>query len=323
MDYDKPVRNGALWISHPDILQFALFDNDMKTAIKIGVIGVIGLMLLVIGIWKGNVGSPNLMQTLMLTPVKFYGIVLDQDGQPVPAAKVEVSVLNNFTKGTPISTTSDASGKFIIRSRGASLHVEVSKQGYGRIDRESKFKPSSQGFDFVDGIGKGIHHPDSASPVVFQLRKPRNPVALERLAVNPSVPRDGTPITVNLSKTSTAAVQIRCLTNEGNPVPMGRYNWRCETSVKGGGIQEVKEDEVFEAPEDGYASSAVIEMPTTLDVKVWRSRVEKKYWLRFPDNTYGRVEFSMHSGGDHFAIIEGYRNPASNDRNLESKIEER
>lgn len=261
------------------------------------------------------------MQELMQTPIVFYGLVLDQDDKPIPAAKVSASVLDNTMKGSPLSTTSDASGRFTIQSRGISLHIEVSRLGYSRIDRGGKLKPSSQGFDFGADVGKGIHHSDPASPVVFQLHKHGNPVILERLVANPNLSRDGSPNAVRLSKTSKASLQIRCRTIEDNEIPNARFDWRCDVAVEGGGIQEVKDEQSIGAPEDGYASSAVIDMPKILDVAKWSSRVNKSFWLHFPDNTFGKISFEMHARGDHFAVIDGFRNPSPNDRNFESKLD--
>ncbi|MES2707735.1 MAG: carboxypeptidase-like regulatory domain-containing protein [Verrucomicrobiota bacterium] len=264
---------------------------------------------------------PNLMLALLQTPILFYGVVLDQHGQPIPGAKVSASAVDNVMRGTPVSTTADATGKFTIRSKGASLRIEVSSIGHGRVERGGTLKPSSQGFDYGADIGRGIHSPDPAYPVVFQLRKPQNPVSLERLNANPSVPRDGSPITVSLSKTSKVTLQISCRTLEVETQPPNApYDWRCKISVGGGGIQEAKDDQAFEAPADSYASSTIIDMPKTLDVKQWSSRVSKSYWLRFPDNTFAKIGFRMNARGDHFAVIDGSRNPSPNDRNLEPKL---
>ena len=267
---------------------------------------------------------PNPMQALLQAPILFYGIVLDQNGQPIPEAKVSVSVVDNVMRGTLVSTAADGAGKFTIQSKGASLHVEVSSIGYVRVERGGTLKPSSQGFDYGADVGRGIHSPDPASPVVFQLRKPQNPVSLERLSANPSVPRDGSPITVNLSKASKVTLQISCRTMEDETQPPNApYDWRCGISMKGGGIQEVIDDQTFEAPADGYVSSIIIDMPKTMDVKQWNSRVSKDYWLRFPDNTFAKIGFQMIARGDHFAVIDGWLNPSPNDRNLEPKVESR
>lgn len=138
------------------------------------------------------------------------------------------------------------------------------------------------------------------------------------------MPRDGSLITVGLSKISTVALQISCRTIEDvTQPPNAPYDWCCEISVDGGGIQEVLDEHSFTAPEGGYASSADINMPKSLAPKEWNSRARKNYWLRFPDNTFGKISFMMNARGDHFAVIEGVRNPSPNDRNLESKLDDR
>lgn len=267
---------------------------------------------------------PNPMQALLQTPFEFYGSVLDQDGKPVPAAKVSASVLDNMMKGTPLSTTSDAGGKFMIKSKGMSLHVLVEKSGYYFVDKGGVLKPSSQGFDFGLDNGRGIYKSDAGKPVIFNLRQPVHPVALDQLRGQTKVPRDGSPILISPSKTSHIALQISCRTMEDDTQPPNApYDWRCELVVEGGDIQEAKDEHSFVAPESGYASSAVIDMPKTLDAKTWNSRSNKTYWMRFSDGTFGKISFMMIARGDHFAVVNGFRNPSPNDRNLEPKLDTR
>lgn len=261
--------------------------------------------------------APNPMQALMQTPIEFYGIVLDQNNKAVPAAKVEASVLDNMLKGSPITAITGADGKFTIKSKGMSLHVEVSKPGYHFVEKGDALKSSSQGFDFGIDNGKGIYRSDSSSPTIFHLRKAGSAVNLDRLVANPKVPRDGTQISISPSKTSSVALQVSCHTEEDAQAPNAPYNWKCEVLVSGGGIQEAQNEFDFVAPDEGYASSFVVNMPKTLDSKSWSSRVNKKFWLRFADGTYAKINFMMNARGDHFAVLDGYRNPTPNDRNLE------
>jgi hypothetical protein len=93
--------------------------------------------------------------------------------------------------------------------------------------------------------------------------------------------------------------------------------------VSGGTIQEVTDDQIHIAPQGEYAVSAVIDMPKTLDPRLWQSDSSRNYWLRFDDNTFGRIRFRMIAGGDHFAVIEGFRNPTPNERNLEPIVLDR
>lgn len=264
----------------------------------------------------------NPLVALMQTPIEFYGVVLDHENNPVPSAKVEASVLDNMMKGTPITTAAGADGRFTIKSKGASLHIMVSKSGYYFVDKNGVLRPSSQGFDFGLDNGRGVYQPDAASPIVFHLRKVGNPVPLDALRGQTKVPRDGSPVTIGLSKTSAVAFRISCRTNEdASQAPNAPYDWRCEIQPEGGGVQEVLDEHSFLAPGDGYAQLAVIDMPKSLDRKVWNSRVNKCYWLRFPDNTFGRITFMMIARGDHFAVINGVRNPNPNERNLEPKLD--
>jgi len=266
----------------------------------------------------------NPLGALMQTPIEFYGVVLDHEHNPVPSAKVEATVLDNMMKGTPITTTTGADGRFTIKSKGASLHILVSKTGYYFVEKNGVLRPSSQGFDFGLDNGRGVYQTDPASPVVFHLRKAGNPVPLDVLRGQAKVPRDGTPITISLSKTSNVTLQISCQTVEDDSqAPNAPYDWRCEINTEGGGIQEAQDEHSFLAPPDGYTKLAVIDMPKSLDRKQWNSRANKKYWLRFPDETFGQISFMMNARGDHFAVINGYRNPTPNDPNLEPKFDER
>ncbi len=267
---------------------------------------------------------PDSIEGLLKTPFQFYGIVLDQDNKPVVGAIVDAAVMNSFAEGgTPVSATSDAAGRFSIQSHGASLHVNVSRSGYYQVDRGGSLKPSSQGFDFGVDQGRGVHRTDPASPDVFHLRKAGNPVVLERFDTSSKVPRDGSPVLIRLSKTSNVTLRVRCRTIEDGKTPIDPYDWRCEVDVEGGGIQEVIDETSFTAPEEGYAPSAVIDMPKSLGGKKWSSRATRSYWLRFADNTFARIEFQMIARGDHFASIEGYRNPTANIRNLEPIVVDR
>ncbi|MCE9518199.1 MAG: carboxypeptidase-like regulatory domain-containing protein [Verrucomicrobia bacterium] len=279
-----------------------------------------GVEAIVRVIWS----RPDPIQALMQTPIEFYGIVLDQNGNPVPAARIEVSVFDNMTKASLRNTTSDAAGKFKIQTKGAGLRIEITKSDYYYVDPGGELKPSIQSFDFGADLGRGINKSDSFSPIIFHLRKAGNPIPLERLRAQPKVPRDGSLISVSLSKRDKINLQIRCRTTEDNTQPPNApYDWRCEVSIDGGGIQEAKDEFGFLAPEDGYTSSAIIDMPKTLDSKKWNSRANRHYWLRFPDNTLGKVDLMMIAGGDHFAVVNGFRNPSPNDRNLEPKLDAR
>ena len=265
----------------------------------------------------------NPIQALFQSPIVFYGVVLDQYGRPVSAASVKASVVDNMLKGPPLSALTDQEGKFTLHSKGMSIHIEVSKDGYYYVDRGSDLNPSSQGFDFGTDTGRGIHRSDPAAPTIFHLRRAGKPVKLERIVAQTKVPRDGSPIVVGLIKSGTASLRIRCTTKDQNDVPNAPFDWRCEIDVVGGGIQEAKDENSFIAPDGGYGVSATIDMPKSLSPLHWRKAETKNYWIRFPDSTFAKIQFRMNARGDHFATINGFRNPSPNDQNLEPKLDAR
>lgn len=227
-------------------------------------------------------------------------------------------------EGTPISTASGDDGKFTISSRGPALYLKVEKLGYYRVEKGEHLRPSIQGFDFGVEDTPRAYKSNRELPNVFQLWKAENPLPLERLNATRRVPLDGRLVAVGLSKTSNLALQISCRTMEDETQPPNAaYDWHCEISLEGGGFKEADDEMAFEAPADGYASAMVIDMPKTLDVKLWSSDVSKSYWLRLSDNTYAKIGFRMIAGGDHFAEVEGWHNPTPNDRNLEPILKER
>jgi len=100
--------------------------------------------------------------------------------------------------------------------------------------------------------------------------------------------------------------------------PPGRrqYDWRLEITVPNGGLVARKDDFEFEAPEGGYLPSDSVDMAATLGNQ-WRSSAERSYFVRFDDETFGRVELEMQAGGDHFVVWKSFLNPKAGSRNLE------
>ena len=106
------------------------------------------------------------------TAIRFYGIVLDQYGQPVRDAEVRLHVqqfsLNMaslFGKVQRISAKTDPQGRFNVQDTGRQLYVdEINKEGYeySRTQNTNRFQYSGEGQIFV---------PDCDQPVIFRMRK--------------------------------------------------------------------------------------------------------------------------------------------------------
>ncbi len=271
--------------------------------------------------------------SVIFTPVTFYGIVLDQDGKPIPDADVHVSVNNKIGGGgSKLSYQSDKDGKFTVRTHGMSIYVTVLKAGfycYPNYDKAAGHtgRISGDGFDYGDNFGRGIHKPDKSDPVIFSLYRPTRASETIRIGRKTRrIPRDGTAMNCPLEARNADTgkfITLRCWTRDKDKKAdesnfNRKFDWRMEITVPdGGSLQPRFDDYDFTAPESGYASIQTIEMPASLPEREWKSDVTRKYWVKFGDGTYGSVIVDMIAGGDHFALIQGVLNPNVGSRNLE------
>ncbi len=246
-------------------------------------------------------------------PINFYGKVLDDNNQPIPAVSVDYTWSDMSEKGTSKSTTiTDAEGLFSIHQTGKRLYMTVSKEGYysGRDARNATFEYANP--------ADGLFTPDSANPVVFKLRQKRQTERLIQVAKTFRIPRDGSPVDVDLFSgkqvgTGQGQLEIRCPTSDQKNA-QNRYDWQCSILIPGGGIMETTNEFPFEAPLDGYQSSIEFDMPKSKES--WQRSVEGQYFLKLANGDYANLHFHMMAGGDHFAQVEVVLNP-SGLRNLE------
>ena len=110
-------------------------------------------------------------------------------------------------------------------------------------------------------------------------------VSLKR---NYSIPRDGTPVSVNLDTGATAPggrgnLVVRCWTERGKRSGE-KYDWHCRVTLPDGGIVLADEEFPFVAPEAGYKPSAEINMPA--DRADWTSDVDLRFFFRLADGRY-------------------------------------
>ena len=147
-----------------------------------------------------------------LTPILFYGKVVDQDGSPIPDATVIYRASSiPWGGGIRSQIKTDAKGEFEISSRGLSLYVEVTKDSYRSLPRRSDIPPdvrdnrpvSSGTYPYAKQFGGTVHQADKSHPVVFTLHKSG---VLEPLIIQPgkdlSLAKDGSPIRIELDRKS-------------------------------------------------------------------------------------------------------------------------
>jgi hypothetical protein len=256
-------------------------------------------------------------------PLDFYGRVVDENGNGVAGATVQVSAsqfnilkaADMFVEAKKMTLQTDPRGNFSVTGlRGYSLVIHVEKEGYFTSSKN----PS--GFGYV-GAPKQNFRGNPQEPVIFQLRRERGAEAL----VHPrgkgyAIPRDGTPVFVDLlAGTTNMAVtdlKIQAWTSDGIKDEKYRYDWRARFEVIDGGLQETRGEFDFMAPEDGYEAVYEMDFPRSRG-KDWRSDVAKNFFIISRNGqVYGRIHLRMIAGGDHFCWIEAWLNP-SGSRNLE------
>ena len=263
-----------------------------------------------------------------LKPLHLYGLVVDQEGNPVSGASVTYSVSNKIINTESIlgntrgETVSGPDGRFEIDQRGLGISVRVSKEGYYQILGDDP-RASARAFYNGDNPGKNDNLlPSSSAPAVFVLRKRGDPVPLVQLPRRSvMVTKDGTPTEICLAtgkKASTGKgdLRVEAWTNDQAPNAKGRYDWRCRVTVPGGGLLEAKGNFAFEAPENGYAQS--IELGEEADQPRWLGDAERQLFVRLADGRHARIKFKMIARGEHFFVIESALNSEPGSRNLEA-----
>jgi hypothetical protein len=247
-------------------------------------------------------------------PINFYGKVVDESNKPVASASVNYTWSTvDAERGTLTKRqNTDGSGLFSIHVRGKRIGMTVSKEGY--------YTPKSErlrSYEYANPAD-GLFTPDPNHPVVFHLRKKGQAEFLLHVAKTLRIPRNGTPVAVDLFSGKSVAIgqgqfEIRCMTSDQND-DRNRYDWHCSISVPNGGIIETKQEFPFAAPVDGYRASIEFNMArTNLN---WSRSIHGEYFLKLPNAIYARLHFEMVSHGDHFCTVDCHINP-SGSRNLE------
>jgi len=271
---------------------------------------------------------PTALAQAVLKPLRLYGVVVDQEGNPVPGASVGFSVSNKIVNTESIlgstrgETRTDPDGRFEISERGMGISVRVSKDGYYQVLGDDP-RASARGFYNGDNPGKiDKSLPPSSAPAVFVLRKMGKAIPLVQFKSGSiMVDRNGTPTEISLTTGKNTPpgkgdLRVEAWTNDEAPNAKGRYDWRCRLAVPGGGLAEARGNFAFEAPESGYTQS--VELGEKADQPRWLGDAERQFFVRLADGRHARIKFSMIAGGAHYFVIESTLNPEPGSRNLEA-----
>lgn len=235
-------------------------------------------------------------QSVWQAPIDFYGMVVDQNSNPVPGAHIHFSWSELPTEDGMRSadTQSGADGLFSLYGKhGRGLDISVGKEGYYSSRRD----PSA----FNYALGPDILSPDRFNPVVFHLRKKGNSVAVIQthfpigMGQRVQLHHDGTPVEldlVNARETPAGTGQLRLeFWRDVSDRKAAKFDWKLQVSAPGGGIIPTDQEFAFEAPDSGYQPAVVFDMTAT--GTNWTDDFRAKYYVHLPDGNFGCVDIYL------------------------------
>jgi hypothetical protein len=256
---------------------------------------------------------------MIATPVNFHGVVMDEEGQPLPQAQIRAIVFDRLLEpfeypyfGFTLvpSTTPNARGEFRLGGlEGAALYVLVSVDGYQPVTSPRRMYVYAEALDGQQPL------PTPDAPAVFEF-EPRPPAAeLERIRTGAlRLPGDGEPLPVAIrviAPYGPAPEEIDAVVTCARELQQAgaheRFDWWCEIAVPDGGAQ-TRRLEFDQAPESGYESA--LRFGYHADDAAWDDRDNRELLLRFADGRYAYVLFQMRMDGDFYVAFDGVWNPS-------------
>lgn len=266
------------------------------------------------------------------TPIEFYGKVVDQNGEPVGGASVKIlpfdQPFGERESKSKMSLTSNADGTFFVKGiKGLAMGVEIRKEGYLVMPDYGLERPaSSRRIEYgLDGSG-GTQFKDPNHPTLFTLHRlgqlePLVYMAEERW----HLPADGKPRSIALDSEKGVGphqIEFRFDTDwakipKDSDALFGIFDWKLEMRIPGGGFVRNKSDYAFDAPESGYEESIRFDHPK--DNPNWKKTDSGRYFVKFPDGTYGRIRFGIDGISDSSPLMmTSWMNLKPGSRNLAS-----
>lgn len=234
--------------------------------------------------------DPKLLEEVISwwkAPIVFYGKVTDNDGHPIPNAKVNLMINDLSKEGTTeYHKTADSNGRFeVLGLRGKHLHIDITKEGY------YQGRGSYRSFQYA---GPGDHFtPNKDKPEIFRLYKKGQQAPLLARQKLFTFPPDGSFHSLLLFKAQRKEgtlddADLLVSFRRDHTQPRGSQSWSLLLQVpKGGGLIESNEEFMFLAPETGYQKNVQLGAGTSGDV-------QKQYYLRLPNNEgYARLKMTV------------------------------
>ncbi len=249
-------------------------------------------------------------------PIKFWGKVVDQEGNPLGNVTVKYRVQRSAifsSSGNSIvgSVESSPDGLFSISNvRGATLEMEdFVRNGYRIM--------SNQQVNFGYSRTPEVYKPTANSPRIYIMETKYFPVSVTSVSQQLRLPWDGKPIRIDLDSGKPSPSGKLVLT-ASRTAATGRFGWILSLTVEGGELKEAESGAAFIAPEDGYHPTW--ECGYKAEDKPWRLGRDADVYYRI-NGKYGRLKLQIyaHAGPNDVSIhFERFVN-SSGGRNTERR----
>jgi hypothetical protein len=251
---------------------------------------------------------------LFMTPIPIYGKVVDENGDPIAAAAVEIGVNSDphaDKTGSTYRVSTDARGLFSLTgAHGIGFSVSASKDGYYKTNQSTGIR------SVVIPSKDDLPQSSKERPIVLILHKRGQAVPLIATSTAQiNVPTNGQPVSIDLAsgRVGNGDLQVASWVGDSN---QRRFDWRYQLSVPGGGLTERSGQFDFEAPADGYQVTTDVNMLAT--AQHWSFDGEREYFAKLSDGRYARFSIKFYPRRQrNFVVITSYLNPTPGDRNLE------
>ena len=248
---------------------------------------------------------------LNLSPISFYGLVLDQNDKRVANAQV-ILAISKYGKLKIIETKTDDDGKFSVKGKyGTSLKISaIKKSGYSvNLNGKSHFLYGRR--------YSGRHIPDPINPVIFQIWENSGGANLVHGKLKIDIESGASPVYVNLldekiytSPKDDADILFYYRRWERN---RNDYDWSIAVDVIQGGLIVTDDTYLFKAPETGYTQNFkyVFSHKQSKPMDSSYSKNWKMYVKSHNGKHFSAIEWRMytHSDGKARIALSYFMNP--------------
>ena len=258
-------------------------------------------------------------------PVEFYGIVLDQDGVPLPDVKIRMN-LTRTEEPLPgaardvldyIDLTTDGDGGFSVSNRKGSL---LAVESMVKIGYEASYL-GNRAYWYAPPVKNMLFKSDRKSPEIFHMWKLAGAEHLLHKCISARIPYDGRVANFDIitGQEVTTGGDIRVtLIRTPTQIKRGqdRYDWIATIEAVDGGVMTSSDEFMYRAPQEGYESKITISA-SAQDLK-WSSEKAISFYLK-SRGLYARVKAEFMTDSERPTTgfnVDTYLNPTGS-RNLE------